>query len=388
MIFSIKKSIMRTPSLVWILALLLSAVGIAALPHADLNEHVYGTGASASMLELAMPHLFGVGLGLLASVSITWLGWARLQRVSPWWWLAAAVAAVLLPLPFHSTVFERLGYPGGVVSLTATMPLLAAWAAAMNARLGDDRPLPGCVKSLAWIGLAVALAVLATPILPLYLLLYLPVLLAFSVPRLRLLSGAGFAVLAGAFTLFIISMPHRLDRYLAATLPLSEGDPYGFNYQASHAMLILKNTSWFGSDTLIHLPRATTQLLPVSLAEQWGGLAFVAVLVLMGVWLMLARPRKLGSNVESEFRFVFARFLWFCLLLATVSNVSVNLLLLPPHGQGMPMLTGNWGLIVMAWLLMAANGQLPSLDFGRTTRTATETNPLSGALDGVHDASA
>lgn len=31
-----------------------------------------------------------------------------------------------------------------------------------------------------------------------------------------------------------------------------------------------------------------------------------------------------------------------------------------PHGPGMPILSGNWGFLALAWLLMGANGQVPA----------------------------
>lgn len=357
----------------WALALLLSAIGLAALPHADLNEHVFGVaGSPTTLLDLALPHLFGVGLGVLACVAIARLDWARLQSINPWWWLAATTVVVLLPLQLRGMFHYPLDYAGGGVSLTAAMPFLAAWVAALNARLGENQPPLGWGMSLHWIGLVVGLCILTMPLLPFYLVLLLPLLLAYSAPRLRRIGGVSFALLLGALALSVVSAPYRLHRFMAAVWPSWGSDPYGADYQASHVMLILNKLTWFGGDTLIHLPRASSQLLPVSLAEQWGGLAFAGVFVLMGAWLMRVRPHKAGDDVVSEYRHVFSRLLWLSLLLAAVDNACVNLLLLSPHGQGMPLLSGNWGLLVMAWLLMVANGQLPSRLEPAVQETTTE----------------
>jgi hypothetical protein len=35
---------------------------------------------------------------------------------------------------------------------------------------------------------------------------------------------------------------------------------------------------------------------------------------------------------------------------AVLDACAVNWILLSPHGQGMPLLTGNWAFIAMAWM--------------------------------------
>ncbi len=348
---------MRTASLSWVLALLISALGIAALPHAELNEHAFHESwASASLLILAAPHLVGLGLGMIVYAGMARLDWARVQQINPWWWLTAAVLVMLLPFAWRGLSDDRLNY-WGVDGLIVAMPLLAAWAAGVNAGLGTL----GWWRTWLWAGV-MALAAVAFMVLPqpFYLLLLLPLLLALAAPHLRRIGGLSFAILAGLLLLGVVSAQYRFQRFLSALFPAIEADPYGAGYQASHIASVLQQLSWFGGDTLTHLPRATTQLLPISLAEQWGGLAFVGVFMLLGLWLVWAHPRKAGEDAVSEHRLVFARLLWFFLVFVVVDNASVNLLLFTPHGLGMPMLSGNWGLLVLAWLLMGANGQGPS----------------------------
>lgn len=168
-------------------------------------------------------------------------------------------------------------------------------------------------------------------------------------------------MLAGTLALAVLSAPYRLQRFMAGILPSVEsswGDPYGAYYQASHVSIVLNQLTWFGGDTLVHLPRASTQLLPISLGEQWGGLAFAGVFLLMAAWLILVRPKNVADGTAGEYRQVVSRMLWYFLAFAAVDNACVNLLVLTPHGQGMPIFSGNWGLMVLAWVLMAINGQM------------------------------
>ncbi len=331
-----------------IVAVLLSTLGILALPHAMLQD--YGRDTS-SFQNAALPYLVGLAAGIA-------LWWARqrsgfdVRRIAPGCWLALAIITILVPLTWPDTD-GRHQYPGGIDPILLALPFIAAWLATLDDRLGRDRPPLGWFRALIGAGLVALSVALILASVPSVHALFLPALLLLagnaSVRRVGWLSVLGAGLL---FLVMMLARPYRVVRLLDhGVLPYRTmfEDIYGAGYQHVNMLLTLRDMGWFGADTLVHLPEASRQLMTLSMAAQWGGLALAGVFLMLATWFVLVRP---GRQVASANHQV-SRMLWWSLLYFALINLAGSLLLISPFGPGMVMVSPNVGLIVLAWLVMA-----------------------------------
>ena len=371
------------------LALLISLIGMAALPQAQVLERPWalaeaflhwmwdpgtfnfkaGNGPDyRGGFLLYLPYVFGVFLG----VGLAAANWARLRTVHPVFWMLAFTLVAFLPLTWHFLVRDqRLGFPGDpggwidedlgwgspIPSMLVALPFFALFLAALEGRMRAAQAVLSWRASAAWAGLLTVACLLASPFEPPLWLLFSPLIVAWTVPRLRRVGLLSFAFLIGALAIGVISSHYRFHRFMAALIPDPWSDPLGAGYQHTHALLLLSNSSWLGGKpSLEHLPGAMSQYLPVSIGAHWGWLAFGSVFLLMALWLFLTWPRHVDHHADATgevyFKYITARVLWITLLFAVLDACVVNWLLMTPHGQGMPLLTGNWAFTATAWLLM------------------------------------
>lgn len=352
-------------------ALLLTALGLTALPHALLQDHIH----DLPIFQLAsLPFLIGLGLG----IGLWWTlrrNCFDIRRVAPACWLALSVISILLPLTW-STNNGRHQYPGGIDPVLLALPFFAAWMATLDARWGKDAQVMSWLRILGGVGVLAAGMLLVAATVPSVHALFLPALLVFAAnPSLRRIGWV--SLLGGVVTVLglLLASPFRLARVLNhGVLPYRTmlDDPYGVGYQCTHIYMTLRDMGWFGAESLIHLPEASGQLLAVSIAGQWGALAFVGVLLLVLVWFALT---WLGRDAASANQ-TLSRMLWWALLYFAAINIAVSLLILGPVGPGMVMLSPNAGLTALAWLVIALQDQETTSD------AAPPRWPLAGMLAG------
>ncbi len=353
---------MRTTYISAVLAVIISALGVAALPHAEQSEQVFNTAwAPTGWLGLVLPHALGLVLAVLAWAALARLDWARFRTDNLGDWLVATVLVTMLPLAWRDISDNRLIY-FGVDSLIVTMPFLVFSVAALNQLWASSGNQPG-LRTVIGLALGMtALAIFASPFAPPMWLLLLPLVIALSAPSLRKAGLASLAMLMVLLGVAVFSAPYRLHRFVQSIFPDPWSEPLGSGYQLSHAYKLLFDAGWLGSQSTLHLPAAMSQYLPVSIAVQWGWLAFAGVFVLIAFWLVLTWPRTI-TQADRElqgvdnFLFVAARMIWFVLFFAVVDAGLVNTLLIQPHGAGMPLLTSNWGWMLLAGLLLGLNSQ-------------------------------
>lgn len=361
------------------LAIVLALIGINAQWDAQSLEQfeksIFDAGGLhyRGMLSIWGPYalawLMGLGIWLL----IERRQWLNVRRF--WPWFIAALVFMALPLSWHqlidgtrlyypaewaSLIHSDFYWPAPVSSLIVALPLLSFAVAAL-----EERACAMPFERWQIVRLAAALTCLILVVMPFTrpeYLFALPLIIALAAPNLRKVALLSFGTLAGLFVaLLFFAAPYRFHRFMESTFPTSWNDPFGMGYQVTHALMLFSDTNWIGgAPRLMHLPAAMSQYLPISIAAHWGLLAFAGVFVLMAAWLALTWPRVLQTvspklQGEEVFRLTAARMVWFVLLFATLDALAVNTVLVQPHGAGMPLLTGNWGWIVLASVLMGLN---------------------------------
>ena len=339
---------MQKSTWTWALALLISAIGIAALPHAMLMER---PGLFPGLLSLMKPYLIGLGVG-----ATLWRVMRRTQfdvsRVHPYVWLTATVAVILAPLLWPTTS-ERHLYAGGIDPILVALPFVVAGIASLSQRLGKDAPsLSCCTILVGTVVLCLAIGFAAFLIPSAHALLLPMLLLLSSNSTVRRIGVVGFSGAVVIMVVYWMNNPFFITRILGiGVLPSHNmwAASYGLNYQATHIWLTLQDSNWFGSGTMIHLPGAAIQLLAVSISNGWGSVAFTSVFVLLGMWFYLTRPIQSEATANA----MLGRMLWWSLIYLALLNAAVSLLVIRPIGPGLPMLSGNAALIVLAWLVMA-----------------------------------
>ena len=356
--------------------LLLSTLGMAALPHAIFYEAPHH---HPDLMMAALPYVVGLVAGLLAWLAIRQFR-NGIGKVSHWVWLAISFAVMLPPLLAQGTYYGRHEYPFEVDPTLVGPPFFAAWAASLGRRMGKDAPPMAWLCVLGGVGLLVGGTWLAAILIPSVHILLFPLLLLLSAnATLRRIGivGAGGAALSMLFML--LSSEFRLERLLNSwVFPYANmwRDPYGIGYQSTHIWMILNDLTWFGSDKVIHLPEATRQLLPVTIANGYGGLAFASLFLLVAFWFYLTRPR---STISSTLDRV-GDMVWWALLYLAIVNAAGNLLIVGAIGGGMPMLSSNPAMIALALLVVAIRAQSLSADGDQQRRPLIAATAWTGLL--------
>jgi cell division protein FtsW len=174
-------------------------------------------------------------------------------------------------------------------------------------------------------------------------------LLLAGVPWHRFLALIPPAAAAGSYLMF--SDPYRLNRFKAWLNPW--GDDTISSYHTRQSLLSVFSGDWFGMGPgngvrkLGFLPEDSTDFLFASYCEEWG---FVGAVLLIGLWLMLLRQcQKAASRAEDSLGRVLAVALGGMLILQAILHIAVNLVLLPPTGVALPLMSaGGTGLVLSA----------------------------------------
>ena len=167
----------------------------------------------------------------------------------------------------------------------------------------------------------------------------------------RLFAGLAL-LLAGAFSVLIVSSPYRLQRILGFMDPWS--DSYGKGYQLSHSLIAFGRGEWLGVglgasvEKLFYLPEAHTDFLLAVIAEELGfaGVAVVIALFAFLVHRAFAVGRQ-AASLERYFAALAAQGIGIWLAAQALINMGVNMGLLPTKGLTLPLLSfGGTGIVV------------------------------------------
>jgi cell division protein FtsW len=162
-----------------------------------------------------------------------------------------------------------------------------------------------------------------------------------------------FTGLAAFVTLIIIS-DYRRDRITGFLDPWA--DPFGTGYQLTQSLMAYGRGSWFGEglgnslQKLAFLPEAHTDFIMAILAEEFGYLGVLIVLLL--VFTLIFKGLQIGNLALGNQRpfEAFAAFgisIWICL--QTAINIGASSGLLPTKGLTLPLVSyGGSSLIIMS----------------------------------------
>jgi cell division protein FtsW len=161
-------------------------------------------------------------------------------------------------------------------------------------------------------------------------------------------------VIASVATVAVASVlqPYRLARYSAFTDPWEY--QFSSGYQLTQALIAFGRGEWFGLglgnsiQKLFFLPEAHTDFLFSVVAEEFGAIGAILLIVLFGC--MIARGFLIGKQAQSSGE-TFAAYLAYGITLSLacqiIINIGVNLGLLPTKGLTLPFISyGGNSLIV------------------------------------------
>jgi cell division protein FtsW len=166
-----------------------------------------------------------------------------------------------------------------------------------------------------------------------------------------------FAVIfsgVAAFVMLIVVSDYRRNRITGFLDPWA--DPFGTGYQLTQSLMAYGRGSWFGEglgnslQKLEFLPEAHTDFIMAILAEEFGYIGVLVVLVLM--FTLIVKGLQIGNLALSTQR-PFEAFtaygigIWICL--QTAVNIGASSGLLPTKGLTLPLVSyGGSSLIIMS----------------------------------------
>ena len=162
-----------------------------------------------------------------------------------------------------------------------------------------------------------------------------------------------FTGIAAFVTLIVIS-DYRRDRITGFLDPWA--DPFGTGYQLTQSLMAYGRGSWFGEglgnslQKLEFLPEAHTDFIMAILAEEFGYVGVMVVLLLM--FTLIVKALHIGNLALSSQRpfeafSAYAIGIWICL--QTAVNIGASSGLLPTKGLTLPLVSyGGSSLIIMS----------------------------------------
>ena len=170
-----------------------------------------------------------------------------------------------------------------------------------------------------------------------------------------LLGGAAIILTPLAF------IGYRGRRLLAYWDPLAIGDDGSFvGYQTVNAQMAIGDGGWFGAglgggmQKLLYLPEAHNDFIFSVLAEEFGFVGMVVVLVLFG-WLV-RRAFIIGFHADKNgqhFGAYVAYGVGFWVGLQVIMHIGVNLALLPPKGLTLPLISYGGSSLMITLMAIA-----------------------------------
>jgi cell division protein FtsW len=346
----------------WVLipALLLLAIGIIMVGSASI---AIAEGQGAGPYHYLLRHLIFIGAGVMLALSLRIIPMAFLERISrPLMALSVLLLLlVLVPGIGHSvngaTRWIRLGLINfQVVEAVKLMVIIyLAGYLARKAQLVQSRFFD-TLKPLVLAGL-LSLILLLQPDMG------SAAVITAVVAGMVWLAGAAWRhiLVLGLMTLpafgFAAMEPYRLRRIVSFMNPWA--DPFGDGFQLVQALIAVGRGELFGVgigasiQKLFYLPEAHTDFIFAVLAEEFGLLGVVVVLLLF--LLLITRIMVIGVMAHRRDR-AFAGFvaygigLW--IGLQALVSVGVNLGALPTKGLTLPLISSGGSSMLMVLLAL------------------------------------
>ncbi|WP_293268925.1 putative lipid II flippase FtsW [Neptunomonas sp.] len=186
----------------------------------------------------------------------------------------------------------------------------------------------------------------------------------------------------GLIMVMAVAQPYRMARLKSFQDPWA--DPFGSGYQLSQAQIAFGRGEWFGTglgnsvQKLFYLPEAHTDFVYSVLAEEFGLIGALLVVVLYGI--MICRIFLIGRQAEKQKQFFMGYVAYgFGLVFAAQAliNIGVNVGALPTKGLTLPLLSyGGSSLLVCAVMIAIVIRIDFELKRLRVSGTIDVTNPV------------
>jgi cell division protein FtsW len=330
-------------------------VGSASIAVAESQ----GVGASYYLVR----HLVFVGLGLVLAVFARAIPTEFLESISGQMMLLAALTLLLVFVPGFghsvngSTRWLRLGFTNfQVVEAVKVMVIiymagyLVRKAELIRSRFFDT------LKPLLLAGMLTCILLLQPD-------MGSAAVITAVVGGMVWLAGAAwrhiFVLSLGIVPVFAAAAmePYRLRRIISFTDPWA--DPFASGFQLTQALIAVGRGELWGVglgasvQKLFYLPEAHTDFIFAVLAEEFGLIGVIAVLILFG--LLVARIMSIGAMAHRAGKpfagnMAFGIGLW--LGLQALVSIGVNLGVLPTKGLTLPLISSGGSSVLMTCLAL------------------------------------
>jgi cell division protein FtsW len=341
------------------LALLL--VGLVMVTSASVNLADRVAGEPLLFLER---QVLSAGLGLALAVALLAVPMSLWERAAPLMLLGAFVLLVLVLIPGlgHEVNGSQRWIRVGPINFQPSEParvMLLAYVAAYAVRRQEALAgsWQGFVKPLAVLGVAALLLLLEPDFGGAVVLLATGTVVLFLAGA-RWRDFLAVAVLGlCALALLALSSDYRVRRLKTFTDPWA--DPFDSGFQLTQSLIAIGRGEWLGVglgssvQKLFYLPEAHTDFVFAVLAEEFGLLGVVGLLVLfLALILRSFRLSRLAAEAGMPFHALMAAAFGTWLSLQAFINIGVNMGLLPTKGLTLPLLSyGRTSLLVtLAWV--------------------------------------
>ncbi len=309
-------------------------------------------------------HLMYIALGLVLALSLRVLGTRQIGAMAPY---GLAAAIILLLLPFipglghevnGSTRWINLGIVRFQVVEAAKLVIILYVACYLARRPElDRRGFADTLKPLLAAGL-LGVILLKQPDMG------SAVVILAIVGGMVWLAGAAWRHLfvLGLTSVPLITVaalePYRLQRVMTFVDPWA--DPFNAGFQLTQALIAVGRGQISGVglgasvQKLFYLPEAHTDFIFAVLAEEFGLIGIVAVLVLFGV--LIGRMLQIGLRAQAMEKPFQAFICWGVALwigLQALVSIGVNLGLLPTKGLTLPLISAGGSSLIMTILAIA-----------------------------------
>lgn len=347
----------------WVLvpALLLTCVGLVMVGSASV---AVAEGQGVSAWHYLARHAIFVGLGIVVALSLRIIPIAFFERVSRPMVLLATLALLLVLVPGlghevnGSTRWIRLG-PFNFQVVEAAKLMVIIYLAGYLARKSElvQSRFFDTFKPLI-------LAATLSLILMLQPDMGSAAIITAIIFGMVWLAGAAWRhiFVLGALALpafgWAAMEPYRLRRIVSFMDPWS--DPFNSGFQLTQALIAVGRGEWFGVglgasiQKLFYLPEAHTDFIFAVLAEEFGFLGVMLVLVLF--LLLVTRLMVIGLMAHRNGR-PFAGFLAYgvgiWIGLQALVSIGVNLGVLPTKGLTLPLISSGGSSVLMTIIAIA-----------------------------------
>jgi cell division protein FtsW len=344
----------------WVLvpSLLLLSIGLVMVGSASI---AIAEGQGVSSYHYLARHVIFILLGLLLAASLRVIPLTLIERLSRPMMLLSALALlmVLVPGVGHtvngSTRWIRLGFVNFQV-VEAVKLMVIVYMAGYLARKADlvQTRFFDTLKPLIFAGLLSGILLLQPD-------MGSAAVITAVIVGMVWLAGAAWRhiFVLGALTLpvfgFAAMEPYRLRRIVSFMDPWA--DPFNSGFQLTQALIAVGRGELFGVglgasiQKLFYLPEAHTDFIFAVLAEEFGLIGVVAVLMLF--MLLVTRIMVIGLMAHRRGR-PFAGFLAYgigvWIGMQALVSVGVNLGVLPTKGLTLPLISSGGSSILMTML--------------------------------------